>query len=134
MNNYDVLVNLLPGEPRISEALERAIRVLEQSPSPRRKVIVSIVKSALNNVGETAKAKNLVSKAGRIFKDLQMINILIGANNDNSNRLKASPLATVPKATNVMVVTGQALSSSSQVSKGLASRILKGINHIPLSR
>ena len=97
----------LTSEPAIGDALEEAANHLIQhtssSQNNNRKVIVSIVKTL--NTKEIAKARNIVFKMQQRVKDLQVMSIVFDDGVVKSNDLLkvVSPLATVPKATNILI-------------------------------
>ena len=119
----------LPGEPRIAEALEQAAQhLMQSSQSSRRKVVISIVKT-LDSSSEIVRARNIIFKMQQRFKNLQAMSILLSgaaAKDDHANLLKVvSPLVSVPKPTNVLIIP-DAVTLSTSLPNELASRILKG--------
>ena len=120
----------LTSEPAIGDALEEATNHLIQhtssSQNNNRKVIVSIVKT-LNNK-EIAKARNIVFKMQQRVKDLQVMSIVFDDGVKSNDLLKVvSPLATVPKATNILIAPIHVDRLSTSASNKLASKMIKGI-------
>ena len=124
----------LPGEPALADALENATNHLTQhAPSSNhmmsqnnRKVIVSIVKTLSTN--EISKARNVVFKMRQRVKDLQMMSIVLDGVVGSADLLKlVSPLASVPKATNILIAPDFDKLSNSVPSE-LASKMMKGMS------
>ena len=121
----------LTSEPAIGDALEEAANHLIQHTSPsqsnNRKVIVSIVKT-LNNK-EIAKARNIVFKMQQRVKDLQVMSIVFDDGVVKSNDLLkvVSPLATVPKATNIFIAPIHVDRLPTSAPNKLASKMIRGI-------
>ena len=120
----------LTSEPAIGDALEEAANHLIQHTSPsqsnNRKVIVSIVKT-LNNK-EIAKARNIVFKMQQRVKDLQVMSIVFDDGVKSNDLLKVvSPLATVPKATNIFIAPIHVDRLPTSAPNKLASKMIRGI-------
>ena len=121
----------LTGEPALGDALEKSANHLIQhtstSQNTNRKVIVSIVKTL--NTKEISKARNIVFKMQQRVKDLQVMSIVFDDGVVKSNDLLkvVSPLATVPKATNIFIAPIHVDRLPTSAPNKLASKMIRGI-------
>ena len=120
----------LTGEPALGDALEKSANYLIQhtstSQNTNRKVIVSIVKTL--NTKEISKARNIVFKMQQRVKDLQVMSIIFDDGVKSNDLLKVvSPLATVPKATNIFIAPIHVDRLSTSAPSKLASKMIRGI-------
>ena len=124
-------MNQLKGEPALGDALEKAANHLIQhtstSQNNNRKVIVSIVKTL--NTKEISKARNIIFKMQQRVKDLQVMTLVLDDGVVKSNDLLkvVSPLATVPKATNILIAPIHVDKFLTSVPSKLASKMLRGM-------
>ena len=90
-------------------------------------ISVSIVKTL--NTKEIAKARNIVFKMQQRVKDLQVMSIVFDDGVVKSNDLLkvVSPLATVPKATNIFIAPIHVDRLPTSAPNKLASKMIRGI-------